>query len=65
MANVGGILKVSTILFFVVAGYIADTQYNMNIVNSLFRFNYEDDDEDNKENGKNSAKNNKNKKNDN
>lgn len=43
LANVGGIMKVTTLCFFVIATYVSDKYYNISLVNSLFNFEIEDE----------------------
>lgn len=38
LAQVGGIMKVASMCFFVITGYFADKYYNVNMVNKLFDF---------------------------
>jgi len=40
---VGGVLKVFSIGFAVTAAFIADSFYNVDVVNSIFNFSYDYD----------------------
>lgn len=56
LANIGGVLKVVMITFMIVSEFVSHRYYNLDVVNSLFKFHvHEDKNEKDKKNNKNST----------
>lgn len=52
-AYIGGILKVLMIFFATISGYISLNEYNLELANDVFKFNFDSNNSTNKKNNKN------------